>query len=135
MPRAPGAFNSCAQEIKQACYYLFGVGIGFRVFRGAVPGRRARCVLGLGLQLPSCAEIRPRCPTAHGSGADFGAPRGQRRLFPVLRSRTGCRRGAGAERCSPGPCAPLIPCSPPFPHPFVPLPSQSPERSPRDAAV
>lgn len=30
MPRAPGAFNSCAQEIKQACYYLFGVGIGFR---------------------------------------------------------------------------------------------------------
>lgn len=28
----PRAFNYCAQETKQACYYLFGVGIGFHVF-------------------------------------------------------------------------------------------------------
>lgn len=116
MPPAPGVFNYCAQEIKQVCYYLFGVGIGFRVLYKAVPGRRARrqrtARWGSGLSpLPAGAAL-------HRDGAKLGphlAVWGQGAAFGVRAERLlamGCDRGAGGRRMLASPAPTGCPCPP-----------------------
>lgn len=129
MPRAPGAFNSCAQEIKQACYYLFGVGIGFRVFRGAVPGRRARCVWGSACSCHRAPRFGPAAPRLTAQVPILG-----RRGVSGASSRCcGPALGAGEGRePSDAPQARVLPSSPAHPRSLTPS-SRSPRRAPRGA--
>lgn len=130
MPPAPGVFNSCAQEIKQACYYLFGVGIGFRVFRGAVPGRRARCVWGRARSCRCAPRFGPVAPRLTDQVQILGC-RGASSAFSRC---LGSALGAGRSRamlpgplCSPRPFLALIPSSS---SPLRPVPLAEPREEP-----